>query len=104
MTSETNLIEWLVYYLIAINLVTFLAFGLDKMQAEGGGWRFSETSLLGWALLGGSPGAFAGRAAFRHKTQKQPFTRDLHWIAALQVILILAAGFYALDPLRDLLP
>ena len=43
------------------------------------------------ALLGGSPGAYAGRVLFRHKTRKQPFCRQLHAIAMVQV-LGLAAG------------
>jgi uncharacterized membrane protein YsdA (DUF1294 family) len=46
--------------------------------------------LLTLALLGGSPGAYAGRAAFRHKTRKQPFSRELHTIAAFQLVALSA--------------
>lgn len=71
---------------IALNLLAFAAFGIDKAKAEAGKWRVQESTLLMLALLGGSPGAYAGRAAFRHKTRKQPFCRQLHTIAVLQVL------------------
>ncbi|MGB3166120.1 MAG: DUF1294 domain-containing protein, partial [Alteraurantiacibacter sp.] len=45
-----QLVELLAYYLIAINLVAFAAFGIDKALAEGGRRRISEARLIGWAL------------------------------------------------------
>ena len=75
------------YYVIAVNLFAFMSFGIDKSLAETGSWRISEAALLGWALIGGTPGAYAGRALFRHKTRKQPFSSELHGIAKLQVVL-----------------
>jgi uncharacterized membrane protein YsdA (DUF1294 family) len=72
--------------LIGINLIAFLAFGLDKMLAEARAWRISESALLMWAFVGGTPGAYAGRALFRHKTRKQPFSNQLHTIAVVQVL------------------
>ena len=72
-------------YLGVINLVAFAAFGIDKLAARRGGWRVSEARLLGFAFFGGSPGAYAGRRLFRHKTRKQPFSGQLHGIAALQL-------------------
>ena len=83
--------ELLAYYLIAINLVAFAAFGIDKALAESGGRRVSEGRLLGWALLGGTPGAYAGRRLFRHKTRKQPFSSRLHRIAVVQGLLLVFA-------------
>lgn len=75
--------------LIALNFIAFATFGIDKMKAEAGHRRIAESTLLTLALIGGSPGAYAGRAAFRHKTRKQPFSQQLHTIAILQM---LAAG------------
>ena len=72
-------------YVAVINAVAFAAFGIDKLAARSGGWRVSEARLLGLAFLGGSPGAYAGRHLFRHKTRKQPFSGELHAIALLQV-------------------
>ena len=74
--------------LIALNLVTFAMFGIDKAKAETGAWRVAESTLLMLALLGGTLGAYAGRALFRHKTRKQPFGANLLAIAVLQVLAL----------------
>ena len=76
-------------YLIAITFVAFAAFGIDKALAEGGRQRIAEATLLQFAFFGGSPGAYAGRSAFRHKTRKQPLSSHLHTIG---VIHLLGAG------------
>ena len=70
---------------IILNIWTFMLFGIDKLRAEGAAWRVSEGSLLFCALIGGTAGAYAGRAVFRHKTRKQPFSGQLHGIAMLQL-------------------
>lgn len=77
--------------LVAINFAAFAAFGIDKALAENNQRRISEGALLKLAFFGGTPGAYAGRALFRHKTRKQPFSDHLHMIAGLQVF----AGFFA---------
>jgi uncharacterized membrane protein YsdA (DUF1294 family) len=74
--------------LAALNFIAFAAFGIDKSLAEAGNRRISEQALLLWAFLGGTPGAYAGRALFRHKTRKQPFSQHLHAIAFIHVIAI----------------
>lgn len=82
-------------YVCAINFAAFAAFGIDKMLAEAGRRRISEAKLLGLALVGGSPGAYAGRRLFRHKTRKQPFSSELHGIATLQLVALAAfAGWW----------
>ena len=79
---------------IVLNFVAFAAFGFDKAAAEAGRRRIAEATLLGCALLGGTPGAYAGRAPFRHKTRKQPFCGRLHRIAILQVLAISAWAWW----------
>jgi uncharacterized membrane protein YsdA (DUF1294 family) len=76
---------------LLINGWTMLRFWPDKQRARADDWRISEASLLGLALIGGSPGAFLARAVFRHKTRKQPFGTLLFLIAAVQAGL--AIGF-----------
>ncbi|MBU2586869.1 MAG: DUF1294 domain-containing protein [Alphaproteobacteria bacterium] len=82
--------ENIVTAIIVMNFLAFAAFGIDKSRAERGAWRISEGTLLQLAFLGGTLGAYAGRAMFRHKTRKQPFSGQLHTIAVLQ--LCAAAG------------
>jgi uncharacterized membrane protein YsdA (DUF1294 family) len=67
-----------------INVWTVMLFWLDKRRARAGEWRISEASLLGLALIGGTPGAFLARALFRHKTRKQPFSTILFFVATVQ--------------------
>lgn len=71
------LLEIATYYLIAINFVAFAAFGWDKAQAESGGWRVREGTLVMLAGIGGIAGALAGRALFRHKTRKPGFLEQM---------------------------
>jgi uncharacterized membrane protein YsdA (DUF1294 family) len=79
-----------------VNLWTFMLFGLDKIRAEAGTWRVSEGTLLTWAFLGGTIGAYTGRAVFRHKTRKQPFSNNLHQTAIFQVFAAALAGGWML--------
>ena len=50
----------LLYYLIVINIVTFLVYDIDKWKAKKGSWRISEATLLILAAIGGSIGALLG--------------------------------------------
>jgi uncharacterized membrane protein YsdA (DUF1294 family) len=68
----------------------FALYGIDKRQAEQGGWRVPELLLHGLALIGGVIGAWAGRAVFRHKTQKPVFTVVL---VAASILWIVIAGW-----------
>ena len=52
--------QYTLYYLLAINAVTFLLYGIDKYKAKKNKWRISEATLLTMAAIGGSIGAWAG--------------------------------------------
>ena len=82
--------------LFCINCWTVLRFWQDKRRACAGGRRIPEADLLWLALIGGSPGAFAARSLFRHKTRKEPFSTRLQLIAALQTgaLIGLAIAFW----------
>ena len=74
--------------LLAINGATFALFWWDKRQARLRGWRVSEATLLGWALLGGWPGAKLAQRQFRHKTVKRSFRLRLDAIGVLWAALL----------------
>lgn len=78
-----------IIWLVAINLITFAAFGIDKQHAQNGKRRIAERDLLGLAAIGGTIGAWLGRRLFRHKTRKEDFSRNLFLIAAVQAALII---------------
>jgi uncharacterized membrane protein YsdA (DUF1294 family) len=76
----TFLVAWLVLdiapllaWILGWSLPAFAMYGIDKRQATTGGWRVPEAVLHVLALIGGVIGAWAGRAVFRHKTQKPAF-------------------------------
>ena len=60
-------------YLAVINVITFIAFGIDKRKAVKGRWRIQEKTLLLLGFMGGSIGQMAGMKLFRHKTSKWYF-------------------------------
>jgi len=79
MTPErlTETMEWKYLYwvwLAALSAITFIVYGFDKSRARNSGRRVPEKVLHWLALAGGFPGGWAGRAVFRHKTQKAFFT------------------------------
>ena len=78
----------LLYYLIVINVVTFLVYGFDKWKAKQGSWRISEATLLILAAIGGSIGALLGMKIWHHKTMHKKFKYGLPLILIIQIILI----------------
>lgn len=78
----------LLFYLAAINALTFFMFGWDKYVAERGGWRISESSLLMLSFLGGTPAAFMAMPFFRHKTRKGSFRVKFMLMVVLQVCTV----------------
>lgn len=81
----------LIYYLLAVNVLTFIVYGVDKWKARRGRWRVPEATLMGLAALGGSVGAWLAMQLFHHKTQKKKFR---YGVPALFVLQVAAVLFY----------
>nr|WP_302335803.1 DUF1294 domain-containing protein [uncultured Prevotella sp.] len=79
--------EEIICYLLAVNIVTFLLYGIDKYKAKKGKWRISEATLLTMAAIGGSIGAWAGMRLWHHKTMHKKFKYGIPVIIILQVAL-----------------
>lgn len=79
-------------WLLAVNATAFLTYGYDKWIAgtRPRSVRVPEAVLLGLALCGGTPGAYAGMRLFHHKTAKASFLNRFGWIAAGQALLVTA--------------
>lgn len=80
-------IRWLLYGLAAVNMVTFLAYGLDKWKARRNRWRIPEAVLLWLAVLGGSPAALVAMHLFHHKTLHKKFRYGVPAILFIQITL-----------------
>lgn len=74
-------------YILTVNLISFLLFGLDKRRAKQSRWRIPEKTLFTLALVGGTPGALAGMRLFRHKTRHRAFALGLPVILLVQLLL-----------------
>ena len=75
------------YYVLILNFVTMLVYGIDKFKAKKRKWRIPESTLLLLAVLGGSIGAWLGMRVWRHKTQHKKFKYGIPVIFILQVAL-----------------
>ena len=80
--------QYSMYYLLAINIVSFFLYGIDKYKAKKGRWRISEATLLMMAVIGGSIGAWAGMRLWHHKTMHKKFKHGIPIIIILQVFLV----------------
>jgi uncharacterized membrane protein YsdA (DUF1294 family) len=73
---------------LAMSVVCFCSYALDKSAARRGERRTPESTLLVLGLLGGWPGAVLAQQWLRHKTVKQPF-RQMFWFT----VAVNVAGF-----------
>ncbi|MBE7021036.1 MAG: DUF1294 domain-containing protein [Ruminococcaceae bacterium] len=76
-------------YLILINIMATVSFGLDKFYAVKEKSRIPIILLIGIAFMGGTLGAIAGMYLFRHKTQKSYFNVGLRVILITQLVVLL---------------
>ena len=81
--------QLILIYLIAINVVTFFAYGIDKWKAKRSKWRISEATLLGMAVIGGSIGAWLGMRVWHHKTMHKKFQLGIPLIIVVQIALVI---------------
>ncbi len=88
----------LIYYLLSVNLATFIAYGIDKLKARRNGAlhnkrhlsrRIPEVALLLLAALGGSPAALLAMYLFRHKTLHKKFRYGVPAILIIQLTIII---------------
>ena len=79
----------LYWYLLVINILAFVCYGLDKLKAKRNARRISERALLLIALVGGSVGAWLGMLVWRHKTKHTKFRFGVPIILLLQIAVYL---------------
>ena len=82
-------VKYLLIYLLVINLIGFLAMGIDKFKAQRGYWRIPEATLMTLCLLGGGFGTIAGMYTFRHKTKKLKFSIGMPTILISEIAVVI---------------
>jgi len=83
-----TMLLFLVFHLVFINLVTFIAYGVDKSSAQSRRWRIPESNLHTLEFLGGWAGALLGQKIFRHKTKKKSYQLFFWAMMVAEAILI----------------
>lgn len=79
----------IILYVLIINIIGFLAMGIDKFKAKRGYWRIPENTLIMIAVLGGGLGDLIGMYTFRHKTKKGKFFVGIPVILVLEILIII---------------
>lgn len=80
--------KYINYYLIIINIISFILFALDKFLAKKQKRRVRNSTLLSLSILGGSIGSILGMYTFRHKTQTWYYKYGIPFIIIVQITLI----------------
>lgn len=78
---------FLIYCLVAMNMIAFMMMGIDKQKAIKKQTRIRERTLFGIACFGGAIGMMIGMYMFRHKTKHLSFKLGLPIIVAIQFII-----------------
>ena len=73
----------MIWYLVGINILAFIIYGIDKYLAVKNKYRISEYSLFILSVFGGAVGAILGMRVFHHKTRKLSF-----WIGNIILLII----------------
>lgn len=81
--------ELLIVYVVAVNAVAFVVYGVDKYKAQKAKWRIRESTLLLLAAIGGSTGAWLGMNIWRHKTRHAKFRYGVPAILMIQLAGVL---------------
>lgn len=85
-------LKFILIYLAAITLFTFIVYGIDKRRAKKGRWRIPESTLLLLAVIGGSIGAYLGMKVWHHKTRHKKFKYGVPAIIVVQVVWVVFKG------------
>ncbi len=82
-----------ILFLLAMSLLAFVLYGLDKRKAKKGAYRIKESVLLSFSFFGGAIGGSLAMLLFRHKTKHWYFGfvnfLGVLWQIALGVLLLL---------------
>ncbi|MGL4992272.1 MAG: DUF1294 domain-containing protein [Sarcina sp.] len=75
------------FYLLIINIVSFIMMYIDKVKAIKHEWRISENTLMTLCAIGGSIGTILSMKLFRHKTKHPKFYIGAPLLLILQLII-----------------
>ena len=77
------------YYLLIVNVISFVIYGLDKLFAIIKFRRVAEVNLFLLGFIGGFIGSILGMLLFRHKIRKKKF-----WIINILCIFLWTSLYF----------
>lgn len=87
-------VKGIIIYVLIINIISFLAMGIDKLKAKKGAWRIPEATLFLFVLLGGGIGGNIGMFTFHHKTKKAKFRILFPLITIIEIVAVIYFAFF----------
>ena len=81
---------WVAGLYLAVSILSFVVYAVDKSAAGTGRRRVPERTLLLLGFAGGWPGAIVAQQMLRHKTQKASFRRAF-WVSVLANVAVFVA-------------
>lgn len=80
--------EYLAYYLAAVNILLCALMGTDKLLAKLQKRRIPEKALFALAVLGGALGGTVGMYSFHHKTLHKSFAIGFPLLTIIQIAAV----------------
>ncbi len=80
--------EYLAYYLAAVNILLCALMGTDKLLAKLQKRRIPEKALFALAILGGALGGTVGMYSFHHKTLHKSFAIGFPLLTIIQIAAV----------------
>ena len=80
--------EYLAYYLAAVNILLCALMGTDKLLAKLQKCRIPEKALFAFAILGGALGGTVGMYSFHHKTLHKSFAIGFPLLTIIQIAAV----------------
>ncbi|MEH7455410.1 DUF1294 domain-containing protein [Gottfriedia acidiceleris] len=81
------MVGYFMFYLVIVNIVSFVIMGIDKSRAKRKAWRIPERILFLFAIIGGSIGSILGMYYFKHKTKHPKFVFGYWIILFIQFVI-----------------
>lgn len=80
--------EYLAYYLAAVNILLCALMGTDKLLVKMQKRRIPEKTLFAFAILGGALGGTIGMYSFHHKTLHKSFAIGFPLLTIVQIAAV----------------
>ena len=90
--------DFLLKYLLIINVLAFIFYGIDKQKAIHNKWRIKEATLLGPSFIRGSVGALLGMFIIHHKTKEPRFKIGVPAMLIIHLVILFFMSKHSLSP------